>query len=311
MPHVTFIHGIGNKPTEKQFLEIWERSLADSMGLSLAENGVTSSLVYWADVLYPAPDPNVAAYETALESTVAAVDATSNPGVPPAPSLDEAAFIAGLAAKVGGTLAAVQTVEAVTPEAVQSATNERIPLPWPIKKAFLETFLRDVHHYLFDAQSTPRPGTTFQVRKEIRSRFVTKVNAVPAGNGPHVVVAHSLGTVIAYDCLKRVDDCAKIDALLTIGSPLGLDEVQDKLQPGWTRVDGFPYEKVGGDWVNIFDRLDPVAGFDPFLASDFRQGGQDKVKDIHEPSHGAWRHSSVKYLRGTKLRETLRAMLGL
>jgi hypothetical protein len=281
------------------------------MGLSLGENGVTSSLVYWADVLYRDPDPNVAAYETALESTVAAVDATTNPGAPSAPSVDEAAFIAGLAAKVGGTLAAVQTIEPVAPERPIDAVRERIPLPWPIKKAFLETFLRDVHHYLFDSQSTPRPGTTFQVRKEIRSRFVAKIAAVPAAKDPHVVVAHSLGTVIAYDCLKQVGDCLPIDGFLTIGSPLGLDEVQDKLAPGWTRADGFPHEKLRGDWVNIFDHLDPVAGFDPYLASDFRQGGQDKVKDINEPNYGAWRHSSVKYLRGTKLREALGHMLGL
>ena len=89
---------------------------------------------------------------------------------------------------------------------------------------------------------------------------------------PHIVVSHSMGTVIAYDCLKRVADCAGVDGLITLGSPLGLDEIQDKLQPGWSADDGFPHEKVGAEWINVYDRLDPVCGFDPELANDFQKG---------------------------------------
>ena len=87
-----------------------------------------------------------------------------------------------------------------------------------------------------------------------------------------------MGTVIAYDCLKRVGECAAVDGLITIGSPLGLDEVQDKLQPGWSRDDGFPREKVGRGWVNLFDRLDPVCGFDPVLANDFRRAARPRSR---------------------------------
>ena len=311
MPHITFIHGIGNKPQENQLLEIWRRSLADNLGIDLGANGITSTMVYWADVLYPTPDPNVAAYESALEATTTAVDATINPGPPRAPDADEAIFLTGLAAKLGGTLAAVQTVDAVAPERTQGATNERVPLPWPIKKAFLETFLRDVHHYLFDFEFSPRPGNNYHVQQEIRRRFVAKLQEMPAGAKPHVVVSHSMGTVIAYDCLKRVPECAEVDGLLTIGSPLGIDEIQDKLQPGWTQNNGFPREKVAGAWLNVFDRLDPVAGFAPFLADDFREGGQDKVTDIDVQNDGAWRHAIVKYFHRSQLREALGRMLGI
>ena len=86
-------------------------------------------------------------------------------------------------------------------------------------------------------------------------------------------------------------------------------EIQDKLQPGWTRADGFPHERVAGDWVNVFDRLDPVCGFDPVLASDFRKGGQSKVEDIAVQNDGAWRHSITKYLRQKAFAGTLRRML--
>jgi hypothetical protein len=311
MAHVTFIHGIGNKPEHDKLLDIWRRNLAEPMGLNLGGEGVTSSLVYWADVLYAAPDPDAAAHESVLESTTGGVDAKANPGAPPVATVSEAAFLTGLAAKVGGTLAAVEAVEAIPLDRNAGGQFERIPLPWFVKKAFLENFLSDVHHYLFNVQHSPRPGTTYQVQDEIRKRFVTRLKADKPASGPHVVVSHSMGTVIAYDCLKRVPECPAVDALITIGSPLGLDEIQDKLQPEWTRKDGFPKDRVRGAWTNVFDRLDPVAGFDPFLKNDFRTGEQGIVNDIEVQNDGAWRHSMVKYLRQDKVRQTLTTMLGL
>jgi|GEM_PF-7024146 len=66
MPHVTFIHGIANKPDQDKLLEIWLHALAaDTNPLALGSEGVTSTMVYWADVLYEKPDGNVAAYESA------------------------------------------------------------------------------------------------------------------------------------------------------------------------------------------------------------------------------------------------------
>lgn len=55
MPHVTFIHGIANKPPPDALLRIWRHALSAADGLRLATKGVTSSMVYWADVMYAAP----------------------------------------------------------------------------------------------------------------------------------------------------------------------------------------------------------------------------------------------------------------
>jgi hypothetical protein len=98
---------------------------------------------------------------------------------------------------------------------------------------------------------------------------------------------------------------------MTIGSPLGIDEIQDKLKPEWSRENGFPHEKVRGGWINVYDRLDPVAGFDPNFANDYRRGGQRVVADVNEQNQGSWRHDISKYLRGSQLRGKLRELLGL
>ena len=269
MPHITFIHGISNKPAPDALERLWLGTLSIG-GLDLRDENVTSRHVYWADVLYAAPEADAAAFESALESRPESYDAAGAAATPPAATAEEQAFLEGLRAK----LTAVEPGQAppappTVPGGADQAPLERIPLPWFIKERFLEHFLRDVHHYLFDAEFTPRPGETFRVQQEIRRRFIDTLS-VPNIEPPHVVVSHSMGTVIAYDCLKRVGGCPRVDALITIGSPLGIDEIQDKLRPEWRRHDGFPSVTVAEEWVNVSDRLDVVCAADPKLASDFQ-----------------------------------------
>jgi len=310
MAHVTFIHGIANKPPSADLLRIWRRALDDAAEpLPLGELGVTSSLVYWADLMYEKPDDDLAAHEGVLENTPEAVDAGGGAAAPQPRSAEEAAFIQGLRAKMTSRSdAELESAELPPVPAQPSGQLERVPLPWFLKKRILDTFLRDVHHYLFDVEFAPAGRPPVRLQQTIRTRFVDALRD-SAVSRPHIVVSHSMGTVIAYDCLKRVGDCVPVDGLITLGCPLGLDEVQDKLQPGWSRADGFPSEWVEGDWVNLFDRLDPVCGFDPQLANDYMKGGGLAVDDVVVHNDGAWRHSATKYLRQKSFCQALRRML--
>lgn len=121
-----------------------------------------------------------------------------------------------------------------------------------------------------------------------------KADSAANTNGNHVVVSHSMGTVISYDCLKNVADCPGIDGYMTLGSPLGISEVHDNFKPTYTANDAFPSEKVSGNWVNVYDRLDPVA-FDSHLTNDYKKGGVEVVTDQRVRNDGAWRHSAWKY----------------
>lgn len=317
MPHITFIHGISNKPAPQPLVDLWCRSLADAAGIDLGAESVTCSMVYWADVMYAEPLGEGASEEHASDESVAE---SAEPGADNDPSLgvpemssDEKLWTAQLAAKLAVPLVA-EAIPAIAVEALPTPVKEqleRIPLPWFIKERVMKRLLRDVHHYLFNVEYSPRPGATYKVQDEIRSRTIKALEEGAAKEGPHIVVSHSMGTVIAYDCLKRVSGASAVDGLMTIGSPLGLDEIQDKMQPEWTRKNGFPFEKVRGRWVNVYDHLDPVAGFDPMFANDYRRNDQSLVEDVNEQNYGTWRHDITKYLRGPQLRQKLREMLDL
>jgi hypothetical protein len=79
VPHVTFIHGISNKPPAADLLRIWRQTLAGAATpLPLGDLGITSSLVYWADLLYDPPDSDLVAHEGVLENTPAAIDGSGD-----------------------------------------------------------------------------------------------------------------------------------------------------------------------------------------------------------------------------------------
>lgn len=305
MPHVTFIHGISNKPPVEELRELWRGALADH-GLDLDTMGVSSSMVYWADLLYPAP-LREAEYESAGDPELDELPELGMDWVDQADP-EDVVFVHRLAASIGYPGPA----EEAEPVPVEPGAGfERVPLPWFVKRRLMKILLRDVHHYLFDAEYSPRPGAKHHIQHDIRERFVEALMEGAKEDGPHVIVAHSLGTVIAYDCLKRVGDCPPVDGLLTIGSPLGIDEVQDRLRPEWSRDAGYPLERLRRRWINVYDRLDPVAGLDPALSNDFRSEGVSTVEDIHEPNWGRWRHNITKYLAGPRLREALGSLLEL
>jgi hypothetical protein len=289
---------------------IWKRALMKGdRPLDLGEQGVTTTMVYWADVLYAAPDPNVAEYESVREQRAEAVDAGGDAAIPQGTTEVERRFLQRARARLTSmTDSELERADEATPGAT---ALERIPLPWFLKKRIMAAQIRDAHHYLFNIEFSPRAGVTYCVQDEIRRRFLAALDGVSSVSRPHVVVSHSMGTMIAYDCLKRVSACASIDGLMTIGSPLGIDEVQDCFAPEWTREDGYPERKVVSRWVNVFDRLDVVCGADPEIANDFRADGRDRIEDVSVTNEGVWRHSIVKYLLRDSLRNTLRRMLDL
>lgn len=311
MPHVTFIHGIANKPAHDRLLTIWRQSLAEDDGIDLGARGITSSMVYWADLMYEKPAEEGSAHESTGEE-VATDAADEDLAWTEELSGDEAAFCNSLSEKLHFDAASPGGDDYEPPQDDSGIAFERIPLPWFIKRRLMKVLLRDVHHYLFNSEHSPRPGERYRIQETIRQRFVDALARDAAGNsgGPHVVVSHSMGTVIAYDCLKRVPECPSIDALITVGSPLGIDEVQDKLKPEYSRDDGFPREKVGGGWANVFDRLDPVA-IDTHLANDYREAGAEIVTDIKVTNSGKWRHDLTKYFSQDDLRKALSDALGL
>ncbi|WP_367320211.1 alpha/beta hydrolase [Streptomyces sp. HUAS ZL42] len=107
---------------------------------------------------------------------------------------------------------------------------------------------------------------------------------------PTVLVAHSLGTVVALEALS--DYRGEIPLLLTLGSPLGLRAmVGRRTRPQPPRVPG-----AVAKWVNVWDRDDLIVGR-PMLEKFFEPNDRSVLPDTRRvDSDGAWVHPAMKYL---------------
>ena len=320
MPHVTFIHGIANKPPKDKLLNDWVSFLADG-GLSLDDEDVSSSMVYWADVMYPEPETSDSAYESVASELGTKIEDDDDMAWAQGLPDDEQAFVDALRNRLGFDEQSpdgddhVPAAPAEPDAGVEPSGGiafEAVPLPWFIKRRVMKRLLKDVYYYLFNKEwQHATNGETVKVQDHIRDLFVQQMKADAAQNsgGPHVVVSHSMGTVISYDCLKHVDGCPPIANYMTVGCPLGLSEVHDNF-PNYDKKNAFPSSRLAGDWVNVFDRLDPVA-FDARLANDYQKDDIAVIMDQKVKNDGAWRHSSWKYFGQQALCDHLRNLLEL
>ena len=84
-------------------------------------------------------------------------------------------------------------------------------------------------------------------RRQVLDRF-----AAAMADDTRVVIAHSLGSVVAYEAAHEIG--FDLDALITLGSPLGVDGyVRHRLTPPDLIPPGV------GRWVNICHPTEPVA----------------------------------------------------
>lgn len=113
-----------------------------------------------------------------------------------------------------------------------------------------------------------------RARAQVRARLEGELVRAHRSCGAVAVLAHSMGSVIAYDAILHRPDCP-VDLLITMGSPLGLSAVQQDL---WGDAHP-PFPANLRRWLNVFDGLDPVTLPDQRLANDFTLGGARLICD--------------------------------
>ncbi|MEU4445762.1 hypothetical protein AB0K14_30860 [Actinosynnema sp. NPDC050801] len=137
----------------------------------------------------------------------------------------------------------------------------------------IRRFVKQVGRYFADAE------LHLGARTEVLNALKT---------GPTVVVAHSLGSVIAYDVL-RDEPGIEVDTLVTVGSPLGLRAVRERLGTSAdAEANRLPNVRR---WVNVAATEDAVAlvkELKPFYGADVVD------KRVHNSRMKA--HLAVRYL---------------
>jgi hypothetical protein len=124
---------------------------------------------------------------------------------------------------------------------------------------------------------------------------------LPRRHTPVILIAHSLGSLVAADLWSEFEHQYRTRLLLTVGSPLGVPLVRRRLHPSTAEwVSGLP-ERLR--WVNVLDPVDPVT-----LARELRPPTFDRRVVNIEVENGRRFHSEDRYLSHIAVaREVLRA----
>jgi len=247
---VVYVHGIGRQVHPVRLKRQYDQALFDR------DVGDRSRVAYWADLLHPLPPPAPVAGSLATE---AVDDGLLEPRVPIedlVPEDDDArAFAQSVHERMMGTALAGDTpalASAWGAMSTQPFEAKILPTGWfrrRVTELLTRKFLRDVAAYLYDEETRER------IRDTLRAQLV-------AEGGVYVLVTHSWGTVVAHDVLHELDGTIDVPLWVTLGSPLGMAEIQDHLAPP------LKVPSCVQRWENFADRLDPVAA-DRSLADDF------------------------------------------
>ena len=299
---MVLIHGLANKPPEDVLKCQWERAL---FGFELGER---SRLAYWVN-RDRYPEPRSATCEDGDRNDVSdpvsgkgiqALEAQAEPTVE-----DEVAALTGSETQRRRLLALAGELERGSDEVDETEVKIRaieakvLPLPrflrrW-ITRKLTKHFVRDAYDFFFDEEK----------REVMRESLLERLRP---GGGPFVVIAHSQGSMIAYDVLSRLSPAeCEVALFVTIGSPLALKEVKDQMKV-LTAQKKLTVPACVRKWINVADRLDPIA-LDANLAGEYARRGAVAVEDIRvaNPDSPRHAHSGSGYLSTDVVRRQVRS----
>ncbi|WP_298562064.1 hypothetical protein [Streptomyces luteogriseus] len=271
MARIVGVHGVGKQRLgSNTLLKDWEPALADGLDRAGGPQLVSGDLhmAFYGDLFRPAGhtlavgDPmftadDVDEPEAELLMEWWAACARVDPAVPP-PGAD--------------TLAR-------SPRAVQTALRVL-----QHSRFFGGLSLRAL---VFDLKQVRRYLTDEDLRVAARRKVEEAI-----GPDTRVVVAHSLGSVVAFEALCERPGHG-VRALVTLGSPLGMRMVVDRLRPGPETWPGT------ASWTNVVDEGDVVAAVKD-LSLFFGTGVVGKV--VHNGSHA---HDATLYLTAKETGEAV------
>ena len=292
------IHGLGNKPPEELLAKWWKEAILEG----LRKNGYSVKdfnfeLVYWADILHKTPlDPN----ETNTENPLYLKE--------PYKTEDEKTSREELSFRQ-------KALEYLEKYSEKILVNGVLSLNIPsLTELFIHRHLRDLEEYYSDSYTLVGNEKRL-VREVIIKRLVEALRK--HRRKKIFLIAHSMGSIIAYDALKYYIPEIKIDLLATIGSPLGQDYVINKIQSETNQNISKKFrvpENIKRGWYNFADKEDQVAinhelskiykeNSNGIKINDILVQNNYKISEIRNP------HKSYGYLRTPEFSNVLNSFL--
>jgi hypothetical protein len=292
------IHGLGNKPPKELLTKWWKEAILEGLRKNnYSTKDFNFELVYWADILHKNPlDPNEANKENPLY--------LNEPYIPEGKIVNRTGM--------GFRRKALEYLEKYSEKIlVNGILSLNIA---SLTELFIHRHLKDLEQYY--SNSYISKGNEKQLVRDVMIEHLAET-LKKHKRKKIFLIAHSMGSIIAYDTLKYHAPELKVEILATIGSPLGQAYVINKFQNEITSYKGEKFiipENIIRGWYNFADEEDQVA-INHHLEKIFQENSLGiKIKNI--PVHNTYKisetrnpHKSYGYLRTPEFSEVLNSFL--
>ncbi len=277
------IHGLNNKAEARTLYYWWALALRDGLALTARPPlPFKFELIYWADLLYESPlDPMIKDDEHPLF--------LANPYKP-------------LYLPLHRTFnkrrqRSLERLERVTDQLLHSERlfhrMEELS-DWLIHARF-----RDLDIYLNN-----QTGFKEAINRPVRDVILERLGNVllKYRHKKIMLLAHSMGSIIAYDLLTQPDFPVPIDTLVTMGSPLGQPTLAAKFGSKNPVIYKSKTPEKVKTWYNLSD-LNDIIALNPTLGDDFAANSSGtRPIDIFVENHYEWEgsknpHAVIGYLQ--------------
>ncbi len=292
-PIIIGIHGLSNKPSRSILAKWWLKSLKEGLQIvNYSGRNPDFELVYWAHHLYDRPqDPAVTNSDSPYY--------LNSPYVPYQSTI-ESETASNFRRQVLDFLDDKLDDIFFNPDRIINFDR--------IADRLIKQLFNDLYRY-YDDNCISQTGKQVCVRDAIRAELMSVLTR--NHKHPILLIAHSMGSIIAIDVLNRLPENIHVDTLITIGSPLGLPPVLKRIMKSLnmdtSQKQLLPTpEAIRRRWINLADLNDHVAA-NYELAGDFsvNSGGVAPV-DYQVANNYRFQdewdhHKSYGYLRTPEL----------
>lgn len=238
------IHGLGNKPDKDTLNKWWQLSLKEGLMKQGFETDLPEfKMVYWADILYPRPlDKNIED--------------------PDNPYFIEEKYTKGNSySERSSYRIRKRFLRYLGKQLYKIFLNEDFSIRYSfIPDYIIRRYFSDLEIYYKDECENADPE---ECRKKelIKQRLADILEEHK--NEEILLIAHSMGSIIAFDVLSFFAPESKVHTFITIGSPLGLPLVVSKIASQYKTNPRGKKEMVTppgiyGNWFNFSDVLDKI-----------------------------------------------------
>ncbi len=291
------IHGLGNKPSKELLEKWWKQSIIEGLNNVFHEDApdFKFELVYWADILHEKP----------LDEKVKDVN---NPLF-----LDEPYIKGTYKTKYIRHIKKRGILDFIRKQLSKLFLNKDLSINYAyFADAILHRYFKDLESY-YSEKNLDETGKSIYIKEIIRERLMQVLEYYKKDK--IILLAHSMGSIIAFDVLNQYRNKLNIDTLVTLGSPLGFPVIMGKIaeelktkSPNLKKLS--TPQIVKSKWFNISDIDDKVA-INYRLADDFDKNKAGvkvidfEVQNNYQVNENNNPHKSFGYLRTNEIAKVI------